>query len=93
MSLTPDQLELLRGGILLQLHAADPSALRESALLANVRLIHAVKGLDQETLLEQLRYLATKQMVEQVVRPLSNGQLDYRITPAGRAYLDSQNLI
>lgn len=91
--MSPEQTELLRSGILLQLHAAYPSSLRAETLLANVRLIQPIKGLDQATLVEQLRYLEAKDMVAHAIRPLSGGALQYTLTDAGRAWLDQAHLI
>lgn len=89
----PEQTELLRGGILLQLHAAYPCAMREPTILTNLRLIGGIRDLDRVRLAEELRYLESKGMLERRPVVLGAGAQDYLLTEAGRDYLDRAGLI
>ncbi|MDX2110611.1 MAG: hypothetical protein SFY80_10260 [Verrucomicrobiota bacterium] len=90
--MTPEDKELVRGGILLQLKASYPSALREALILLNLRLISGMKQVGESDLLDQLRYLESKKMIARHERPLSAGAQEYTITQEGRAYLDEAGL-
>lgn len=85
------QKSFLRGGILVQLHAAYPNSMKPSSLLITLKLVGDFKTLDEPTLDDHLRYLERKERIE---REAPDGGLRaYLITDKGRAWLDEQGLI
>lgn len=86
-----EQKLILRGGILMQLHAAYPRPLKPATLLINLKLVNDFKQLDPEMLDEHLRYLEQKQRITRDTR--HGGIRNYLITDNGRAWLDEEELI
>lgn len=89
--MTETQKEILRGGLLLQFHAAYPSAMHPGEILSNLKLVSQFKQLTAAELDEHLRYLETKGLIERDLRSASIRR--YLITDAGRVWLDERNLL
>jgi DNA-binding PadR family transcriptional regulator len=86
---SPTSLELLRHCLLRQLSSALPASLNAETL--SLGLHTAGFELSSEMLHAELLYLAQKGLVETLQKPL-NPTARYRLTAAGRDYLQSENL-
>ena len=89
--LTPGQIEILRGAILLQLNAACPTPLNADTLLANAKVAQGFRTLERPALDKELRYLETKEMLRREEKSMSGDVLEYLITQTGRTWLDEHN--
>ena len=93
MALKEEQKEILRTVILQNLYATrlGPGLRTERLMIGAVAA--GFEAQDAEELRKQLRYLAAHGLIEPVDRVISKAVELYRITQAGIAYLDENNLI
>jgi hypothetical protein len=92
MPLNEEQKEMLRIVILQNLYAARIlPGLRLNRLLIGAK-VYGFELLEEEDLAKQLRYLAAHGLIEPVDRKISKAVELFRITQAGTAYLDENNL-
>lgn len=87
----PEQLELLRNAILLQLEAADPASLPTATLLQGVRL--AGHDIDTQALEKEMRYLRERQLLTETRRSISQAIPRFLISANGRDYLEENHLV
>jgi len=91
MKYSHEQLLAMRGGILIQLNAADPRPLPAPAIRSNLSLVSGFRGIDETTVDEQLRYLERKGRIE---RERNDDAIRaYFITDEGRVWLDEHELL
>lgn len=84
------QRELLRNAILLQLESASPVTLARTTLRQG---IHALGHEVEETALrKELHYLEDKELLSRTRSQVSRGLERYRLTAAGRDYLEEIGL-
>jgi hypothetical protein len=93
MELNEESKEILRTVILQNLHAARLGpGLKAERLLLGAQM-YGFQTLGKEDLAKQIRYLAAHGMVEAADREMNRAIDLYRITEAGTAWLDENNLI
>jgi hypothetical protein len=82
--------ELFRNAILLQLESAAPASLTVPAIRQGVRLLGHRN--DTASVLRELEYLTDKGLATPMDHPISKRTRRFRITAAGRDYLESEGL-
>jgi hypothetical protein len=89
--MSPEQRLLLRHALLRQLAAAAPATLPPATLLHGAALAGWV--LAPAELATELAYLAGKGLAQLTPAALSPGLTRAHLTPAGRDYLEAENLL
>ena len=87
----PEQKELLRHAILLQLEAASPASLPADTILQGVKL--AGHRIGSEILSKELQYLGGKELLREALKTITKSARRYLLTAAGIDYLEEQGLI
>ncbi len=89
--MTPEQKELLRHAILLQLEAASPASLPADTIFQGVKL--AGHSIGREILSKEMQYLGGKALLKETQKTITKGARRYQLTADGIDYLEEQGLV
>ncbi len=89
--MTPEQKELLRHAILLQIEAASPASLPADTILQGVKL--AGHRIGREILSKELQYLGGKGLLKEKPKTITKSARRYQMSADGIDYLEEQGLV
>jgi hypothetical protein len=90
--MTDSDLKLLRHALLLQLHDAAPNPVRLRTL-ANGAVSAGFNGLSADRIEGEMQHLSDKEYCQPIRDPMAAGLRQWRLSAAGREYLEENHLV